>query len=61
VDKLLLSAEEAAQILGIGRSTVYDLIRLRVLRSVKLGRSRLIPASACQELVDRLVAESEET
>jgi excisionase family DNA binding protein len=46
MDKLLLTADEAAEVLGVGRSTVYDLIRLRLLRSVKLGRSRRIPAVA---------------
>jgi excisionase family DNA binding protein len=60
VDKLLLTTQEAADVLSVGRSTVYDLIRLRLLRSVKLGRSRLIPATACRELVDRLVAESQD-
>jgi excisionase family DNA binding protein len=60
VDKLLLTAEEAAKVLSVGRSTVYDLIRLRMLQSVKLGRSRLIPAQACRDLVDRLVTQSEE-
>jgi excisionase family DNA binding protein len=60
VDKLLLTAEEAAEVLSLGKSTVYDLIRLRLLRSVKVGRSRRIPAAACKELVERLI-EMEET
>ena len=60
MDKLLLTAEEAARVLSVGRSTVYDLIRLRLLRSVKIGRSRLIPATACRELVERLMEQSEE-
>lgn len=60
MDKLLLTAEEAARVLSVGRSTVYDLIRLRLLRSVKIGRSRLIPAVACQELVEQLIRQSEE-
>jgi excisionase family DNA binding protein len=55
VDKLLLTAEEAAEVLSLGKSTVYDLIRLRLLRSVKVGRSRRIPAAACKELVERLI------
>jgi excisionase family DNA binding protein len=57
MEKLLLSPEEAADVLGVGRSTVYDLMRLRVLRSVKIGRYCRIPTDACRELVDRLVAE----
>ncbi|HZN72699.1 MAG TPA: helix-turn-helix domain-containing protein [Micromonosporaceae bacterium] len=57
MEKLLLTPEEAAEILSVGRSTVYDLMRLRLLRSVKLGKSRRIPAAACRELVDRLLDE----
>ena len=57
MDKLLLSPEEAANVLGVARSTVYDLMRMRLLVSVKIGRRRLVPASACRELVDRLVEE----
>lgn len=37
-----------------GRSTVYDLIRMRLLGSVKIGKSRRIPAEACRALVVRL-------
>ena len=58
VEKLLLSPEEAAEVLGITRSTIYDLIRMRVLTSVKIGRRRLIPTDACRELVDRMVTDS---
>lgn len=57
MEKLLLSPEEAAEVLGVGRSTIYDLMRLKLLRSVKIGRYRKIPADACRELVDRLVNE----
>jgi excisionase family DNA binding protein len=59
MEKLLLSPEEVADVLGVGRSTVYDLMRLKVLRSVKIGRYRKIPADACRELVNRLVEEQE--
>jgi excisionase family DNA binding protein len=57
MEKLLLSPEEAGDVLGVGRSTVYDLMRLKVLRSVKIGRYRKIPTDACRELVNRLVEE----
>jgi excisionase family DNA binding protein len=58
MEKLLLSPEEAGEVLGVARSTVYDLIRMRVLASVKIGRRRLVPVSACQEMVERMVEES---
>ncbi len=58
MEKLLLTPEEAAEILGVTRSTVYELMRSRRLRSVKIGRKyRRIPASACQEFVDGLLDE----
>jgi excisionase family DNA binding protein len=58
VEKLLLSPEEAAEVLGVARSTIYDLIRMRLLTSVKIGRRRLIPMQACRDMVERMVEES---
>ncbi|MCC6619211.1 MAG: helix-turn-helix domain-containing protein [Chloroflexi bacterium] len=46
----LLSVEEAATALGIGRSMTFRLIRTGRLRTVKVGRRRLIPADALAEL-----------
>ncbi|HEY3503739.1 MAG TPA: excisionase family DNA-binding protein [Actinocatenispora sp.] len=60
MEKLLLSPEEAGEVLNLGKSTIYDLIRLRMLTSVKVGKRRLIPADACRELVERLVSQQEE-
>ena len=58
VEKLLLSPEEAAEILGVTRSTIYDLMRMRILASIKIGRRRLVPVQACEEMVRRMVEES---
>jgi excisionase family DNA binding protein len=58
MEKLLLSPEEAAEVLGVTRSTIYDLMRMRILASVKIGRRRLVPVKACHEMVDRMVEES---
>jgi len=58
VEKLLLSPEEAAEILGVTRSTIYDLMRMRILASIKIGRRRLVPVQACEEMVKRMVEES---
>jgi excisionase family DNA binding protein len=57
LEKILLTPEEAAEVLGIGKCTVYDLIRMRLLRSVKIGRSRRIPVEACREMVARMLDE----
>jgi len=48
----LLSIEEAAQALGIGRSRLYDELAAGRLRSVKLGRRRLVPSSAIREFTE---------
>jgi hypothetical protein len=37
MDKLLLTPVEAARVLGIGRSTVYELMRAGQLESVHIG------------------------
>jgi excisionase family DNA binding protein len=54
----LIPVEEAARLLGIGRSTTYDLIRSGQLRSVKIGKRRLVPAFAVDEAIERLSQES---
>ena len=52
--RLLLTPEEVAQVLAIGRSKVYDLLRSEEMSSVLIGGSRRIPVSALHEFVDRL-------
>jgi excisionase family DNA binding protein len=51
----LLRVEEAALILRVGKSATYDLIRSGVLRSIKIGRRRLIPAEAIPAAVAALL------
>ena len=48
----LLSVDEAAALLGIGRSVPYSLIGSGRIRSISVGRRRLIPTSAIREFVD---------
>ena len=52
--KLLLTPEEAAELLGIGRTKVYELILTNVLESVKIGTARRVPTDALTEFVDTL-------
>ena len=49
--KVLLSVQEAAHLLSIGRSRCYDLVLGGELRSLKLGRRRLIPREALDAFV----------
>ncbi len=54
MDKLLVSPEEAAEMLGVGRSMVYDLMRTLALPSVKIGRAQRIPTAALRAFVESL-------
>ena len=56
--RLLLRPTEAAEALGIGRSTVYELMRAGRLRSVKIGGCRGVSAGALAECVAGLERES---
>lgn len=47
----LLGVDEAAAMLGIGRSRLYDEIAAGQLRSIRVGRRRLVPASAIAEFI----------
>ncbi len=51
VEKLLLKPEEAAEILSIGRSKVYELMGTGELASVRIGACRRIPAESLSEFV----------
>ena len=53
---LLLRPEDAARVLGVSRSTVFDLIRSGRLRSVKIGHLRRVSATALADFVARLDA-----
>jgi excisionase family DNA binding protein len=54
-ERTLLTAEEAADRLGIGRTFMFKLIRTGEITSVQIGRLRRVPASAIQEYAARLV------
>jgi len=51
---------EVWAILNISRDTLFGLLRKRELRSMKVGRLRLIPAEAIDEYVDRKMAEEDD-
>ena len=52
---MLFSVDQAAAVLGIGRTNVYALMRDGKLRSVKVGGRRLIPRAAVHDFVAELV------
>ena len=55
VTKLLLTPEEAAAALAIGRTKVYELMGSGQLRSVRVGTCRRVPEVALREFVARLL------
>ena len=55
MDKLLLTPEEAAERLSVGRSRIFELISTGRLRSVRIGASRRIPAAALTDFVNELI------
>lgn len=56
MEPIPLSVEAAAAALGLRRTKVYELTGGGQLRSVKVGKRRLLPAEALREFVASLEA-----
>lgn len=54
LERLALSAQEAADLLGIGRSSLFKLVREGQLRGVKLGKRRVFTRTELEGLLERL-------
>jgi excisionase family DNA binding protein len=54
--KLLCNVKEVMQVTGLGRSKIYEYILSGELRSIKVGRRRLIPTDAIPEFIAQLQA-----
>jgi excisionase family DNA binding protein len=52
--RLAESVEDFAIRAGLGRTTIFRLIKDGQLESIKVGRRRLIPAGAGERLIARL-------
>jgi excisionase family DNA binding protein len=57
--QLLLSVEEAADVLRLGRTRTYELVMARKIQSVKVGRRRLVVRSSLLDFVQTLLLEQE--
>ena len=53
-ERLALSVEEAAALLGISRDLAYDLVTRGELPSVRLGRRLVVPRRALEDRLDHL-------
>lgn len=54
MNERLHSIDTTAERLSVGRKKVENLVALGELRSVKIGRRRLVPESALLEYITRL-------
>jgi excisionase family DNA binding protein len=57
--KLLLSVEEAAAMMSLGRTLVYALVRRGEIASFKVGKSRRIPVGALHTFILRYAENAE--
>lgn len=57
-ERVLLTTEEAAEQLGIGRTLMYKLIANGEIESIRIGRLRRVPTNAIQDYAYRLVNET---
>ena len=55
--RVMLTAEQAAEAIGVGRTTMFALIKSGELESVRIGHLRRIPADAIDAYTAQLIAE----
>lgn len=49
--RLTLTVAEAAKVLGIGRSSAYEAVKLGQLPSIRIGRRLLVPIAALERML----------
>jgi excisionase family DNA binding protein len=57
-DRLTLTVDEAAQVLGISRALAYELVARRELPSLRLGGRIVIPRRALELLISQATSET---
>ena len=55
-DKLAVSVDDAAALIGLGRDVTYRLVMSGEVPSFKVGARRLIPVAGLREYVERQTA-----
>ncbi|KXK58528.1 excisionase [Micromonospora rosaria] len=56
-NRVVLTIEQAAERLGIGRTTMYALIKTGQIRTVTIGRLRRVPTFCLDEYVQSLLSD----
>ena len=51
-EKLTLTIEETAKLLGIGRNLAYDRVKTGEIPVIKIGRRLLVPRRALEKLLE---------
>lgn len=55
--RVLLTVEDAARALSVGRTTMYALIKAGHIATVRIGHLRRVPTAALAAYVDQLTTE----
>lgn len=55
--RVMLTAEQAAEAIGVGRTTMFALIKSGDIESVRIGRLRRIPLDSIEAYTHRLITE----
>jgi excisionase family DNA binding protein len=55
--RTMLTPEQAAEALGIGRTTMFALIKSGEIESVRVGRLRRVPLDSIEAYTNRLITE----
>ncbi|MGQ0630473.1 MAG: excisionase family DNA-binding protein [Sporichthyaceae bacterium] len=58
IGRMLLTVEEAAQAIGVGRSLMYELIATGAVRTVRVGRLRRIRPEDLRDYVTDLARQA---
>jgi predicted DNA-binding transcriptional regulator AlpA len=58
-ERLTVPVGEFVEISGIGRSTVYAMLRDGVLRSVTIGKKRMVIVASYREVLERAMREQQ--
>ena len=53
MEKMLLKPQEAQEVLGLGRSRVYEMLATGELPSIRIGHSIRIPVKALDEWIEK--------
>jgi excisionase family DNA binding protein len=51
----LITVQDTAAMLSIGRTAAWELVRKHKIKSIKIGRTRRVPIAAIQEYIAQLL------